>query len=138
MGKILVVEDEVRLCEAITAHLKSQGAIALASTTVEQAMGALDSSEVDLMVLSLELGDGQGLALLRHIRESSGLADLPVIGMSAWDIRPVPLGFLEPGDYLTKPFDMRLLELVIRRFLDLPRDRNLRVSEVTLTKPGSV
>lgn len=125
MGKILVVEDEDRLCEAITAYLKSQGATPLASTTVEQAMGALDSSEVDLMVLSLELNDGQCLDLLRHIRESSALADLPVIGMSAWDVGPVPFGFLEPGDYLVKPFDIRVLDWMIRQQLGLSHDQDL-------------
>jgi len=121
MKKILVVEDEERLCSAIVAYLKSQGAHPIAAATTQEAVSVLESDEVDLLVLDLNLGSGTGLEVLRHVRRSSELAELPVLAMSAWDMEPASYDYLEPGDYLTKPFDMRLLDLVLRRLLELPQ-----------------
>ena len=120
MRKILVVEDEERLCSAIVAYLKSQGVHPIATATMQEAMSVLGNDEIDMMVLDLNLVGG-GLDVLRHVRGSSDLAELPVLAMSAWDMEPACYDYLEPGDYVTKPFDMRLLELVIRRFLELPQ-----------------
>lgn len=121
MRKILVVEDEERLCSAIVAYLKSQGAHPIAAATTREAVRVLESDEVDLLVLDLNLGSGTGLEVLRHVRRSPELAELPVLAMSAWDMEPVSYDYLEPGDYLTKPFDMRLLDLVMQQFLELPQ-----------------
>jgi DNA-binding response OmpR family regulator len=134
MRRILVVEDEEQLCVAITAYLKSQGGDSVVTATARGAVDILDSSSVDLVVLDLDLSDGQGLALLRHIRESAILADLPVIGMLAWDVEPVSYEYLEPGDYLTKPFDMRRLDWMIRRLLGLAQDQDLGAYKIALPK----
>jgi DNA-binding response OmpR family regulator len=133
MRKILVVEDEERLCSAIVAYLKSQGVDPIATATIQEAISVLGGDEIDMMVLDLNLGGG-GLDVLRHVRGSPELAELPVLAMSAWDMEPACYDYLEPGDYVTKPFDMRLLELMIRRFLELPQGLCLRAPRVAL--PG--
>lgn len=132
MRKILVVEDEDRLCAAIMAYLSSQGAHPIAAGTIQEAVHVLDRHAVDLIVLDLNLDNGSGLEMLRHVRGSSDLAGLPILAMSAWDMEPSSYDYLEPGDYLTKPFDMRLLDLVIRRFLELPGGRRLHRSRAVL------
>ncbi len=120
--KILVVEDEDRLCSAIVAYLKSQGAHPIATTTAQEAMRALDKDGIDLVVLNLKLISNDGLEILKHIRESPDLAQLPVLVVSAWDMEPTFYNYLEPGDYLIKPFDMRMLKLMIQQFLQFPKD----------------
>ena len=132
--KILVVEDEERLCSAIVAYLSSQGAQPIAAGTIQDAVSVLDRDEIDLIVLDLNLDNGHGLEVLKHVRGSSALAELPVLVMSAWDMEPASYDYLEPGDYLTKPFDMRLLDLVMRRFLELPQGPRARASQVTVPK----
>jgi DNA-binding response OmpR family regulator len=137
MRKILVVEDEGRLCSAIMAYLKSQGVHPIAITTAQEAVNVLDDGEVDLIVLDLNLVGGDGLNVLRHVRGSPDLADLPVLAMSAWDMEPACYDYLEPGDYVTKPFDMRLLELVIGQFLEFPQDACPHASEGALPEVAS-
>jgi DNA-binding response OmpR family regulator len=134
MAKILVVESEERLCMAITAYLKSQGADTITTSTAQKAVSMLDESQIDLVALDLQLNDGQGLELLRHIRESPALVDLPVIVMSAWNGESASYEYLEPGDYLMKPFDMRMLDWMIRRLLDLPQDQDLGAAETVFPK----
>jgi DNA-binding response OmpR family regulator len=120
MRRILIVEDEERLCSAIVAYLRSQGVHPIARATARDAVVVLDNDEIDLIVLDLNLVSGDGLDVLRHIRGSSELADLPVLAMAAWDMEPASYDYLEPGDYLIKPFDMRFLDIVIRQFIELP------------------
>ncbi len=120
--KILVIEDEDRLCSAIVAYLKSQGTHPMATATAQEAMHALDKDEVDLVVLDLKLADDDGLEVLKHIRRSPRLAHLPVLAVSAWDMEPTFYQYLEPGDYLIKPFDMRMLKLMIQQLLQFPKE----------------
>jgi len=129
MRRILIVEDEERLRSAIVAYLRSQGVHPIARATVQEAVIALNTDEVDLIVLDLNLVSGDGLDVLRHVRGSSELADLPVLAMSAWDMEPASYDYLEPGDYLTKPFDMRLMDMVIRQFIELPRSQPVCTSK---------
>jgi DNA-binding response OmpR family regulator len=134
MRRILIVEDEERLCLALVAYLRSQGAHPIVTTTAQEALGLLEEDKVDLMVLDLNLVGGTGLEVLKHIRGSSHLADLPVLVMSAWDMEPACYDYLEPGDYVTKPFDMRLLELVIRQYLEFPQAPSPRESQAELSE----
>ncbi len=119
MVRILVVEDEARLCTAITAHLKSRGVEPITVRSVQEAINALDRLDFDLAVLDLKAENGEGLEVLRYLRESSSRVDLPVIALSAWDVEPASYDYLEPGDYLIKPFDVRMLDWMIRQLLQV-------------------
>ena len=118
---ILVVEDEDWLRSAIVAYLKSQGIHPMAAATMQEAMHALDKDGIDLVVLNLKLIGNDGLKILKHIRESPDLAQLPVLVVSAWDMEPTFYNYLEPGDYLIKPFDMRMLNLMIQQLLQFSK-----------------
>lgn len=132
MDKILVIEDEERLCSAIVAYLKSQGAHPTATATVREAVRTLNEERIDLVVLDLKLADGEGLEVLKHIRESPDLAHLPVLVVSAWDMEPTFYNYLEPGDYLMKPFDMRMLSLMIQQLLQFAKAPSPDLSEKAL------
>jgi len=67
-------------------------------------------------VLDIKLSDE--LLILRHLREFSDCADLPVIALSTWDIDPCSFDYLDPGDYLIKPFDIRMLDWMIEQLLE--------------------
>lgn len=139
MCRILVVEDEEGLCRAMVAYLESRGARPIVTDTAREAVSTLDRGEVDLVVLDLKLVGGDGLDVLRHIRESPGLAHLPILAISAWEMEPAWYDYLEPGDYLTKPFDMRTLGVMIRQLLGLALDQHLSAYKAALpeaTSPG--
>lgn len=134
MQKILVVEDEERLCKAIVAYLKAQGTQPIAMSAVQETVTALDENEIDLVILDLQLDNGGGLQLLKYIRDTSHLVRLPVIVMSTWEMEPSSYDYLEPGDYLMKPFDMRVLNLMMVQLLGLPREQSSCAYGASLSK----
>jgi len=129
MSNILVVEDESQLRWIIVAYLGNQGVRPTAASTFQEAIRVLDEEEVDLVVLDLKLVNDAGLRVLKYIRKSPDLSHIPVLAMSAWDMEPASYDYLEPGDYLLKPFDLRTLNMMIQQFLELPQDTHSNFGE---------
>ncbi len=129
MSNILVVEDEARLRLIIVAYLKNQGVHPTAASTLQEAVCALNEEKIDLVVLDLKLVNGEGLQMLKYIRESPDLSHIPVLVVSAWDMEPASYDYLDPGDYLIKPFDIRALNMMMRQLLELPQAAHANVSE---------
>ena len=108
MMRILVVEDEKLLCDGIAEDLE------LEKYTVErcydgaEAYDLLLSESFDLLILDINLPDGNGLDLLRALRRES---EVPVILLTANDLETDIVAGLELGadDYITKPFSLAVL-----------------------------
>lgn len=110
-SKILIVEDEAKLAEAIAAYLqKYKFSIALALDG-EIALQKFHSEKPDLIVLDIMLPKMDGWHVCQKIREES---DVPIIMLTARAGEPARVQGLEFGadDYLEKPFSLR--ELVAR------------------------
>lgn len=83
MQKILLLEDDAALGSGIHLALQSQTMQITLCTTLEQARRALSLSSFDLLILDVNLPDGNGLELLRQLRKSR---DVPVILLTANDM----------------------------------------------------
>lgn len=110
--KILVVDDDRRLCELLYRYLSDQGFYV---KTVEGAEGmerALARENYDLMVLDLMMPGEDGLSICRRLRGAG--SDQPIIMLTAKGDDVDRIIGLEMGadDYLPKPFNPR--ELVAR------------------------
>jgi len=81
--KILVVEDEKPLSEAIKFKLERQGITALISNSAEEAMDILKKESVDLIWLDLKLPKINGIEFLKIIRDNPDWKDKKVIIVSA-------------------------------------------------------
>jgi two-component system OmpR family response regulator len=103
--RILLVEDEPLLGEAVAAHLKKIHAVDWLQS-IEIASEALETVTYDLMLLDLNLPDGHGLDLLRSVRKSG--QSIPVIVITARDQVRDRIEGLNAGadDYVLKPFDL--------------------------------
>jgi len=117
MSELLLIDDDVELCELLTSWLTQEGFSIRAAHDGAQARAALDSRAPDAVVLDVMLPDGSGLELLKSLR--SDHPDLPVLMLSA---RGEPLDRilgLELGadDYLAKPCDPRELTARLRAVL---------------------
>ena len=108
MQKILLLEDDAALGSGIQLALQSQTMQITLCTTLEQARRALSLSPFDLLILDVNLPDGNGLELLRQLRKSR---DVPVILLTANDMEMDIVTGLESGadDYITKPFSLAVL-----------------------------
>jgi DNA-binding response OmpR family regulator len=108
---ILVVEDETSIASFVSAYLRNAGYAVRTASTAQAAVAELTSEAPALIVLDLNLPDGDGVELCRGIRKSS---DVPILMLTARDEDVDKIIGLEVGadDYMTKPFNPR--ELVAR------------------------
>ena len=108
---ILVVEDETSIASFVSAYLKNAGYAVRTSLNAQSALVEIASEMPSLVVLDLNLPDGDGVELCRRIRKSS---DVPILMLTARDEDVDKIIGLEVGadDYMTKPFNPR--ELVAR------------------------
>lgn len=111
MSRLLLVEDDEALALGIEFTLIDEGYKVLRAASVDEGKRYFESEEPDLVILDVNLPDGSGYELCKHIRTKS---DVPVIFLTALDEEVnVVVGFEIGGDdYITKPF--RVKELISR------------------------
>ncbi|WP_263260969.1 response regulator transcription factor [Pseudomonas sp. RIT-PI-S] len=117
MSELLLIDDDVELCELLSSWLSHEGFQVRACHDGKSARRALAEAAPAVVVLDVMLPDGSGLELLKQLRSEH--ADLPVLMLSA---RGEPLDRilgLELGadDYLAKPCDPRELTARLRAVL---------------------
>ncbi|MFE8646073.1 winged helix-turn-helix domain-containing protein [Sphingomonas sp. NCPPB 2930] len=123
--RILLVEDDVALSEAICGYLRAKCFVVDPVDGLHSARAALAGARYAAVLLDLHLGDGDGLSLLPLLRS---LADRPVvIALTARDQVSDRIRGLDAGadDYLVKPYDpgellARLRAIERRRGNDAP------------------
>ena len=103
MTRILVVEDEETLAEAISFLLSKEGFDVAVAATGPEAIETFDKSGADLILLDLMLPGLSGTEVCRQIRTKSSV---PIIMLTAKDSEIDKVVGLELGadDYVTKPF----------------------------------
>jgi DNA-binding response OmpR family regulator len=106
--RILIVDDDHTLAEAIDAALSPPYVVCTAHTPAE-ALAIIPIQPIDLILLDLVLGDQDGLELLPRLR---ALSAAPVLLLTAFGTREnlVRIVRAKPDDYLEKPFDLAELQ----------------------------
>lgn len=114
---ILVVEDSTRLRAFIADNLEAAGYSVIGAESGKEAYSALRDSCVDLVLLDLNLGDVNGLEILKTIRRQD--ENLPVIIVSSVTASGAKVNGFDTGcdDYITKPFYVDELLARVRRLL---------------------
>ena len=107
--KILVVEDDLALSVGLCFELDAGGYLTVAAYTVRKAVQLLENEEFALVLLDVNLPDGNGFELCREIKNKK--QQLPVIFLTANDLEEDVLNGFDLGaeDYVTKPFNMNIL-----------------------------
>jgi DNA-binding response OmpR family regulator len=133
--RILVVEDEKDLAEAIALGLQKQGYAADIALDGEEALTILEVNAYDLIVLDLNLPKIDGVEVCRRIRASgSSIGILMLTARISLDDRVLGLD-QGADDYLMKPFHFPELLARVRAILrreGTPRPTILRVGELVL------
>lgn len=107
MKKIMVVEDDKALCSGICIALKSEDLFFQPCGTLQKAREFLGREKYHLLILDVNLPDGNGLEFLKEIKGTR----TPVILLTANDLETDIVAGLEAGaeDYVTKPFSLAVL-----------------------------
>lgn len=104
MTRILIVEDEERICSFLQKGLRSNGYAASVARSGQEALTLCSTTNFDLILLDIGLPDVNGFEVLRRLRAQKRRA--AVIMLTARDAVGDRVAGLEGGadDYLTKPF----------------------------------
>lgn len=115
---VLVVDDELDLCELLSLRLRHEGFLTSVCGTAREALEALEKNRIDAVLLDLRLEEDDGLDLLSELLHRS--ADLPVIMLTAHGTTETAVEAMKRGAYgfLTKPFDDHELVLELRHAVD--------------------
>ena len=116
MPKILIVDDEPSIIDALRYNLEKLHYRVLVAIDGEQALKMARTEKPDLIVLDLMLPGIDGIEVCREIRSDS---DVPIIMLTARDEEIDRVVGLEIGadDYVVKPFSMRELMARIKSVL---------------------
>jgi two-component system alkaline phosphatase synthesis response regulator PhoP len=138
MSKILIVDDEKNVAELIKYNLEIAG---YETTMVHDGKSAVDTvktGEYDLVILDIMLPEIDGFSILRYIRSCEGIADIPVIMLTAKASESDIVLGLEIGadDYMVKPF--KINELVARVKVQLRKNEKTLFEKEETTELGSI
>jgi len=116
-GRILVVDDEPSLRDVLKLGLGRAGFSVRVAASHAEATAALAESW-DLVVTDLQLPDGDGLSILRQVKESS--PETAVVVLTAHGSADTAVAAMKLGahDYLTKPFDIDELRIRARQAIE--------------------
>lgn len=116
MTRIAVIEDDAGLNAGIVLALKNETFQFEQYASLSEAKAAGVEERVDLILLDINLPDGNGFDYLKEIRKRS---QVPVIILTANDLELDEVMGLELGadDYITKPFSLMVLRARIQKVL---------------------
>jgi DNA-binding response OmpR family regulator len=115
--KILIVEDERELINSITSYMRQENFVCEPVMNYKDAIEKVNLYSYDVIVLDITLPDGNGLELIKLLKENQSRAGVIIISArNALDdkINGLALG---ADDYLTKPFHLSELNARIKSLI---------------------
>lgn len=123
--RILLVEDNEKIMQGNKRMLEWEGYTIDTAVTLAEAHTKLELHRPDCIVLDIMLPDGSGLDFMKKLRESTD-AGIPILLLTGLNAQEDILQGLKSGgdDYLTKPYDFKILlariEALLRRSERVP------------------
>ena len=116
--RILVVDDEETLCEALRFNLEAEGYAVDTALSAEEAL-TLDLAAYSLILLDIMMDNISGTQLASIIKKREDIAHIPIIFCTAKDSEDDMVGALDLGadDYITKPYSIRNVIARVRAVL---------------------
>jgi len=117
MTKVLVVDDDLDMCQIISDILKEEGYSVNSSYNGEDALMKIKRNHYDLIVLDYKLNEISGLMVLEkalQMRPSLQAMMISAFGDKSIKTRAGELGV---GDFLDKPFDIKRLIQAVQDIL---------------------
>lgn len=134
--KILVVDDEDTLCEALRFNLEIEGFEVMVAHSAEEVL-TMNITDVDLILLDVMMGEISGFALAQILKQRPDTANIPIIFCTAKDQEDDMIAGLNIGadDYIYKPYTLRnviaRVRTVLRRAqVDAPAEPVIRFEEL--------
>lgn len=116
--RILVVDDEETLCDALAFNLEAEGYSVETAYSAEEAL-THTLADYDLILLDIMMGEISGIQLARIMKSNPATANVPIIFCTAKDTEDDMIKGLDLGadDYITKPYSLKAVMARIRTVL---------------------
>lgn len=116
--RILVIDDEQSMCELIETDLRLRGLQVDWFTNAAKAISAIDLNNYDVVLTDIRMPGTTGLQLCQQLTEFR--PDIPVVLMTAFGSLEAAVSAMRAGayDFITKPIEMDLLAITVRRAID--------------------
>ena len=116
--KLLIVDDEETLCEALRFNFEAEGYEVATANSAEEVL-SMDISDCDLILLDIMMGDISGTQLAKILKSNPATASIPIIFCTAKDAEDDMVDGLELGadDYIVKPYTLRNVMARVRAVL---------------------
>ena len=120
-GKVLLIDDDGLILATLTRSLRKQGYEVLADSKGQDVLALAHSFHPDVVLLDIRLPDKNGIEILKEITESR--IDTKVIMLTSDDTAETAIKAMKLGavDYLTKPFNLEEVDLVVRKAIEKDR-----------------
>ena len=131
--KIAIVEDDMKIREELSKLLKNNGYEIIAFNNFENIPLLIKNSEVNLVLLDINLPFENGYEICRKIKENN---NIPIIFVTSRDSTEDEIMSIKVGgiDFITKPYDTIILLEKIKRAINLSNTMNFK----EITKKGYI
>jgi two-component system response regulator PilR (NtrC family) len=128
-GRILVVDDERSMREFLEIFFRGEGFDVVTAAGVGEATIAVGADQFDVVISDVQMPGGSGIDLLRTVKEVA--PETVVVMITAFATTETAIEAMKQGayDYVTKPFQVDELRLVVEKALEkkLLTDENARL-----------
>lgn len=131
MNRILVVDDEKGMRDFLSIMLKKEGYEVASAERGEDALKAIQTEIYDLVITDVKMPQIDGIEVLRTVKETS--PETVVIMITAFATTETAVEAMKLGayDYITKPFKVDEMKLIIQKALE---KRHLRKENILLRR----
>jgi two-component system OmpR family response regulator len=126
IGRILIVDDDAAMRHTISTYLERHNCRSVQVSDPKMIMQHVESGSFSVVLLDLQLGQIDGLDVLRQIRDKSDIPVIIITGERQDDVDRIVGLELGADDYVTKPFHLR--ELLARARATLRRQEMGRLA----------
>src|ERR1700761_2330796 len=138
MSRILIIEDDKKMSDALSSGLQAAGYDVLTAGSAEEGFYLVHSRHPDLLLLDLTLPHRNGLDILKQLRQEG--VDMRVLILTSHNTVDDRVAGLSTGadDYLGKPFSfpelLARIDALLRRFLPSKNEPQILIGDLRLDR----
>lgn len=116
---VMVVEDNEKNRKLMRVVLKAKGYNVIEAATGEEALNILKNQKPDIILMDIQLPGIDGITLIKQIKETTALKDIPIIAVTAYAMKGDEEKIMEAGcdAYVSKPINTQELPLIVEQYI---------------------
>ncbi len=134
MEKLLIIDDDAKICSFLLLFAQEWGHAAIKAGSAKEGLALAHKEHCDLILLDLDLPDGNGLRILPDLIDAPSRPEVIII-TGTGDINGAKLAFQYGAwDFVSKPFTMEEIALPVSRALAYRKEKRALSTPLTLKR----